>query len=63
MEVLTQVLAAKLGAWKIRVNRFVPGAVPMALNIRAGVAANAEANVGRLKSMQDDHPRNAPLSK
>ena len=34
----------------------VPGAVPTELNVRAGVAASEEANLARLKSMEEDHP-------
>ena len=56
VEVLTKILAAELGPRKIRVNCVVPGAVPTELNIRAGVAVDAEANESRLQSMQKDHP-------
>ena len=45
-----------MGPRKIRVNCVVPGAVPTELNIRAGVAVDAEANESRLQSMQKDHP-------
>ena len=56
VEVLSKVLAAELGPRKIRVNCVVPGAVPSELNVRAGVAASAEENLARLKSLEEDHP-------
>lgn len=37
VEVLTKVLAAELGARKIRVGCIVPGAIPTEINIRAGL--------------------------
>jgi 3-oxoacyl-[acyl-carrier protein] reductase len=42
LEALTKVLAAELGARKIRVNCVVPGAVPTELNIRAGLFTEEE---------------------
>jgi 3-oxoacyl-[acyl-carrier protein] reductase len=56
VEVLSRVLAAELGPQRIRVNCLVPGAVPTEINVRAGVAANADENLARLQSMTSDHP-------
>lgn len=56
VEVLSRVLAAELGPKRIRVNCLLPGAVPTELNVRAGIAATAEDNLARLKSMESDHP-------
>lgn len=56
VEVLSQVLAAELGPKGIRVNCIVPGAVPTEINVRAKVAASADENLARLKSLEPDHP-------
>lgn len=43
VQVLTQVLAAELGAKGIRVNCIIPGGVLTEINVRAGLLSNAEA--------------------
>lgn len=43
VQVLTQVLAAELGAKGIRVNCIIPGGVLTEINVRAGFLSNAEA--------------------
>jgi 3-oxoacyl-[acyl-carrier protein] reductase len=54
LESLTRVLAAELGPRAIRVNCVVPGAVPTEINVRAGIASEAE-NRARLESMAAMH--------
>jgi 3-oxoacyl-[acyl-carrier protein] reductase len=54
LESLTRVLAAELGPRGIRVNCVVPGAVPSEINVRAGLASEAE-NRARLESMAAMH--------
>ena len=54
LESLTKVFAAELGADGIRVNCFVPGAVPTQINQRAGLLTDEEA-VARLRSMSSMH--------
>jgi NAD(P)-dependent dehydrogenase (short-subunit alcohol dehydrogenase family) len=54
LESLTRVLAAELGPRAIRVNCVVPGAVPTEINVRAGLASEAE-NRARLESMAAMH--------
>lgn len=54
IEVLTRVLAAELGARKIRVNCVIPGAVSTELNVRAGLFTAQEAE-SRLAAMANEH--------
>ncbi len=54
VEVLTKVLAAELGARKIRVNCVIPGAVSTELNIRAGITT-AEEQVVRMRALESSH--------
>lgn len=56
VETLSQVLAAELGPKGIRVNCLLPGAVPTEINVRAGIASNAQENFARLQSMTPEHP-------
>ena len=54
VEALTKVLAAELGAKKIRVNCVVPGAVPTELNIRAGLFTE-EQHAARMDTIAPFH--------
>lgn len=54
VETLTRVLAAELGAKKIRVNGVAPGAVLTEINQRAGLVTDEEAKA-RLEAMVDLH--------
>jgi 3-oxoacyl-[acyl-carrier protein] reductase len=54
LESLTRVLAAELGPRAIRVSCVVPGAVPSEINVRAGLASEAENRV-RLEGMAPMH--------
>lgn len=54
VETLSRVLAAELGAKKIRVNCVAPGAVLTEINQRAGLCTDEEARL-RLESMVDLH--------
>jgi len=54
LETLTGVLAAELGPRNIRVSCVRPGAVPSEINVRAGLATEAE-NLERLESLAPAH--------
>ncbi|MBM4382462.1 MAG: SDR family oxidoreductase [Deltaproteobacteria bacterium] len=54
LESITRVLAAELGPRGIRVSCVVPGAVPSEINVRAGLATDAE-NRARLEGMAAMH--------
>lgn len=57
LEALTGVLAAELGAKKIRVNCILPGAVPTDINIRAGLFTEEE-HASRMKAIAPLHVLN-----